>query len=162
MHQLVLALIQLVIAIGLSAISAYLAFFLFQMVTRGVDEVSELRQGNLALGILLGAIVVSVAIVLRPALAVDTTAWDLGRDLVWRALLIEAVQIVVGLALAIIALLVALALFAALTRGFDEVAELKKGNLAIAALLAGVSLGVALMLSPSVAQLMELASSLLF
>jgi uncharacterized membrane protein YjfL (UPF0719 family) len=162
MQQLALALLQLIIAVLLSAISAYLAFFLFQWVTRDMDEAAELRRGNIAIGMLLGAIVLSVAIVLRPALDVDASAWDLGREFIWRALLGKAVQIAVGLALAVIALLVALAVFAALTRGLDEIAELKKGNLAMAALLAGVVIAVGLMLSPAVAQLMDLAGSLLF
>jgi uncharacterized membrane protein YjfL (UPF0719 family) len=162
MEHLFLALLQFAIAIGLSAIAAYLAFFLFQAATRDVDEAAELRRGNLAVGVLLGAIVIAVAIVLRPALSVNPEGWDTGRNLVWQTLLMEAVQIFVGLAVAIIALLVALALFAGLTRGLDEVSELRNGNVAIAALLAGVVIGVGVMLSPTVAHLMDLATSFFF
>jgi uncharacterized membrane protein YjfL (UPF0719 family) len=151
----------LAIAIVLSGIAAYLAFYLFQWFTRNLDEWEELRQGNPAVGIVLGAIVLSVAIVLRPALTVNTGLWDIGRALYVRVLVIEALQLAVGLILAVITLALALFLFAALTRGIDEVEELKKGNLAIAGLLAGVVISVALMVSQAIAQIMHLVSSLL-
>ncbi|HSR34862.1 MAG TPA: DUF350 domain-containing protein [Anaerolineae bacterium] len=161
MGQLLLSLAQLIIAIILSAIAAYLAFYLFQWFTRDLDEWEELRQGNPAVGIVLGAIVISVAIVLRPALAVNSAIWDVGRNLYLRVLLAEALQLGVGLVLAVVTLALALYLFAALTRGIDEVEELRKGNVAIAGLLAGVVLGVALMVSQAIGQIMAYVSSLL-
>ena len=162
MGQLLLGLAQLAIAIILSAIAAYLAFYLFQWFTRNLDEWEELRQGNPAVGIVLGAIVLSVAIVLRPAFSVNMDIWDVGRDLYFRVLLAEALQLAVGLVLAVITLALALYLFATLTRGIDEVEELKKGNLAIAGLLAGGVISVALMVSQAIGQIMVLVSSLLF
>jgi uncharacterized membrane protein YjfL (UPF0719 family) len=160
--QYFLSLAQLAVAIVLSAIAAYLAFYLFQWFTRDLDEWEELRRGNAAVGVVLGAIIVAVAIVLRPALNVATAAWDVGSDLFFRALLAEALQLAVGLVLAVITLALALYLFAALTRGIDEVTELRNGNLAIAGLLAGVVLGVGLMVSQGVAEVMRLVSSILF
>jgi uncharacterized membrane protein YjfL (UPF0719 family) len=161
--QLLLSLAQLAIAIILSAIVAYLAFYLFQWFTRNLDEWEELRQGNAAVGIVLGAIIISVAIVLHPALEVNTSVWDIGTaNQFFRVLLAEALQLLVGLFLAVITLVLALFLFAGLTRGIDEVEELKQGNLAIAGLLAGVVLGVGLMVSQAVEQIMLLVSSLLF
>lgn len=162
MNQLLLSLAQLAIAIILSAIAAYLAFYLFQWFTRDLDEWEELRQGNPAVGIVLGAIVISVALILRPALAVSTAAWDVGRNIYLWVLLAEALQLAVGLVLAVITLVLALYLFATLTRGIDEVEELKRGNLAIAGLLAGVVIGVALMVSQAIGQIMILIATLLF
>ena len=162
MEQLLLSLAQLVVAIILSAIAAYLAFYLTQWFTRGLDEWAALRAGNPAVGIVLGAIVVAVAIVLRPALVVNSAAWDVGHEPFFRVLLAEALQLAVGLILAVVTLVLALSLFAALTRGIDEIEELQSGNLAIAGLLAGVVLGVGLMVSQAVAQIMTLISSSLF
>jgi uncharacterized membrane protein YjfL (UPF0719 family) len=155
-NQLLLSLAQLAIAIILSAIAAYLAFYLFQWFTRDLDEWEELRQGNPAVGIVLGAII------LRPALAVSAAAWDVGRNIYLWVLLAEALQLAVGLVLAVITLVLALYLFATLTRGIDEVEELKRGNLAIAGLLAGVVIGVALMVSQAIGQIMILIATLLF
>ncbi len=160
--DLLLSLAQLVVAVFLGAITAYLAFYLFQVFTRGVDEWAELRRGNAAVGVVLGSIIVAVAIVLRPALVVNSAAWDVGGDVFFRVLLAEALQLAIGLVLAIGTLVLALLLFAALTRGIDEIEELKKGNLAIAGLLAGVVLGISLLISQAVAQILALVSSALF
>jgi uncharacterized membrane protein YjfL (UPF0719 family) len=157
-----LSLAQLAIAVVLSAIAAYLAFYLFQWFTRDLDEWEELRQRNPAVGIVLGAILVAVAIVLRPALTVSTATWDVGGDLFFRVLLAEALQLAVGLVLAVVTLALALYLFAGLTRGIDEVEELKRGNLAVAGLLAGVVVGVGLLVSQAVGEIMLLVSSILF
>lgn len=162
MDQLWLSFIQLVIAVILGAIAAYLALFLFQWFTRGVDEWQMLRDGNTAVGIVLGGMLVAVAIILRPALTVDKSAWDVGGSAFGQVLLTEALQLVVGLILAVVTLEIALFLFSTLTRGIDEVAELKKGNLAIAGLLAGVLIGMGLMVSPAVSEVMRLVASLLF
>jgi uncharacterized membrane protein YjfL (UPF0719 family) len=162
MEELFLGLAQLAVAIILSAIAAFLTFYLFQWFTRDLDEWEALRQGNPAVGVVLGAILISVAIVLRPAMAVDTAMWDVGSAPMFRVLLAEALQLGVGLILAVLTLALALYLFATLTRGIDEVQELKKGNLAIAGLLAGVVVGVGLMVSQAVGQIMSLVSSFLF
>jgi uncharacterized membrane protein YjfL (UPF0719 family) len=162
MDQLWFGFIQLIVAVVLGAIAAYLALFLYQWFTRGVDEWQMLRDGNAAVGIVLGAMLVAVAIILRPALAVDSSTWDVGSGAFGQVLLTETLQLVIGLVLAVVILEIALLLFAALTRGIDEVAELKKGNLAIAGLLAGVLIGMGLMVSQAVGEIMRLVASLLF
>jgi uncharacterized membrane protein YjfL (UPF0719 family) len=160
--EILLSLAHLVVAILLAAIVAYLSFFLFQTFTRDIDEGAELRQGNPAIGLVLGAAVIAVAIILRPTLSVNTSLWDVGQDVYIRTLLAQAVQIAIGLVLSAIALAVSVYLFAGLTRGIDEVAELKRGNVAIAGLLAGVLIGVALMVSQAVSQIVSLVPSLWF
>jgi uncharacterized membrane protein YjfL (UPF0719 family) len=160
--SLLLSLAQLVIAIVLSAVAAFLSFYLFQWFTRDLDEWEELRQGNPAVGVVLGAILIAVALILRPALAVDAAAWDVGYQVYVLVLLAEALQLAIGLVLAVLALGLAVLIFAALTRGIDEIEELKRGNLAVGGLLAGVVLGVGLMVSQAVEQVMTAVSSFLF
>jgi uncharacterized membrane protein YjfL (UPF0719 family) len=160
--ELLLGLAQVAIAIILSAVAAYLAFFLFQWFTRGLDEGQALQEGNVAVGVVLGAMLVSVAIVLRPALALTVSSWDVGNALFFQALMAQALQLAVGLFLAVLTVTLALYLFSALTRGINEVEELKKGNLSIAGLLAGVVIGAGLMVSQAVAQIMDQVASLLF
>jgi uncharacterized membrane protein YjfL (UPF0719 family) len=161
MGHLALGLGQLLAAVILSAVVAFLSFYLLQWFTRGLDEWEELRKGNVAVGLVLGTALVAVAMILRPALAVDPAAWDVGRQIYLRALLAGALQVVLGLILAALALVLALLIFSFLTRGIDEIEELKKGNVAVGGLLAGVVIGVGLMVSQSVGQIMSAVVSFL-
>jgi uncharacterized membrane protein YjfL (UPF0719 family) len=160
--QLLLGLAQLIVAVLLSTFAAYLAFYLFQWFTQDLDEKWALGRGNAAVGVVLGAMLVSVAIVLRPALLVQTDLWDVGTDLFFRVLLSQALRISVGLVLAVIALVLAIYLFTTLTRGLDETQELRNGNMAVAGLMAGVVIGVGLLVGQAVSQIMDLLTSLLF
>lgn|GEM_PF-981658 len=160
--QLLISLSQLAVALILSAVAAYLTFFLFQLFTRNLDECDALRQGNTAVGLVLGAMLIAVAIVLRPAIVVSPSVWDVGRDFFFRVLLAQVLQLVVGMFLAVITLTAGLYLFSALTRGIDEVEELGKGNMAIAGLLAGVVISMGLMVAQAVGQVMGWVASLLF
>jgi uncharacterized membrane protein YjfL (UPF0719 family) len=160
---LFLSILQWVVAVILSAIAAYLAVYLFQWLTYGLDEWEELRQGNPAVGVVVGATLVAVAIMLRPALSITTTSWDIGsQGIVWRSLLALGLQLAVGLVLAVVSIGCAVYLFALLTRGLDEVQQLAQGNIAVAVLLAGVVLGVALLTSSGISQILTLITQGLF
>lgn len=162
MSQLLLGLVQVALAVILSAVTVFLTVYLFQWFTRDLDEWQALRQGNPAVGVVLGAVLIAVAMILRPALSLDTTAWDVGSGLFVTGLLAECLQLAVGLVFAVITVAAAVAIFAWLTRGIDEIAELKSGNLAVAGLLAGVVIGIGLMVSQPLAHLMTSISSLVF
>ena len=69
-----------VIVVGLVT---FLGVWLFERTTREIDEWAELRQGNLAVGVILGAIVVAVGVIVRPALQEPLITADVGR---WRPL----------------------------------------------------------------------------
>jgi uncharacterized membrane protein YjfL (UPF0719 family) len=162
MSSWLLSIAQLLIAVLLSLITIFLAFSLFQWFTRGLDEWAELRRGNTAVGIVLGASLVAVTIVLRPALAVNPADWDAGNMLFLRFLLAEALQLAMALVLAVLVIVVAVSLFALFTRGIDEIEELKNGNVAIAALLAGITLAVAIMTGQAFSQIIHLITAVLF
>ena len=162
MTQALLSLVQLLVAIVLSVVAVYLAFLVFQLLTRELDEWQALRDGNLAVGIVLAACLVGVAIVLRPALSIDLASWDTGRHLFTRALLVQGIQLVIGLILAVLTLVLAFYLFSWLTPGIEEVEEIKAGNLAVASLLGSAMVGVALMVGQALQQIMELLGAALF
>ena len=104
--------------------------------------------GNVAVGVILGAMIIGVGIVLRPALAplalnLDATA----ADAVAYRILLHGVQVLVGIVLAVVSVGLSLWLFTRLTGSIDEWAEVGRGNVAIAAVLAGVIIATALITS---------------
>ncbi len=148
MAELFLSGAQLVIAIIAAALTAYLSIWLFDKTTRNIDEWNELRKGNMAVGIVLGAIVIGIGIILRPAIAPTALKVDAGpaADVAAR-LLVQGLQVLVGLLLAVVSIGLSLWIFTRLTGSIDEWAEIGRGNVAIAAVLAGVIVATALITS---------------
>ncbi len=153
---------QLVIAIVLGAVATYLSVVLLNWSTRGIDEWQALRDGNIAVGIVLGAMVVGVASVLRPALSLPIAGWDVGSLRAWIALGVEIVQMLLGVILAALSILFAVWLFDRLTTQLDEFAELQRGNVAVAALLAGVIIGISLLVGVALDGVFQLITPHLF
>ena len=158
-----LALAQLVVAILLAVLAAYLGVALFEWTTRRINEWAELLKGNVSVGMVLGAIAIAVAIILRPATQVSVTeAWDVGQAMLpLYVLLTEAIQIFVGIVLAVVSIWLSLALFGRLTGQIDEMAELEKYNRAVATLLVGVILAVAILVATAVENLSRVISGFL-
>lgn len=152
MAQLLLTLAQVVIAVIMTVITAYLGVVIFNRVTRDLDEWAEIRRGNAAMGVVLASIILGIALVLRPALSVPP-AGDVGMRLYpIYALLTQVAGLAVGLVLALAGIIIAVALFDLLTGQIDELAELQKGNMAAAALMAAVVLAVCLLMSGAIQQ----------
>jgi uncharacterized membrane protein YjfL (UPF0719 family) len=152
----------LALTVIVAGLVTFLGVWLFERTTREIDEWAELRQGNLAVGIILGAIVVAVGVIVRPALQEPLITADVGR---WRPLyelLINAVGLFIALGLAVAAISLAVWLFTRLTAELDEWAELEKGNQAVAVLMAGVVLAVALLTSTAVERIVVALAEAIF
>jgi uncharacterized membrane protein YjfL (UPF0719 family) len=152
MGQLLVSVAQIVIAVVLAAVASYLGLLLFNRATRDLDEWAELRRGNAAMGFVLGGIILGIALILRPTLTVPPAADTGTRFYPVFALLIQAAAILVGLVLALSAIIFAVGLFDRLTGEIDELAELQQGNMAVAAVLVGVILAVSLLMSEAIRQ----------
>jgi uncharacterized membrane protein YjfL (UPF0719 family) len=153
MGQLLVSVAQIIVAVILAAIASYLGILLFNRATRNLDEWAELRRGNTAMGLVLGSIILGIALILRPALTVPALA-DTGTRLYpVIALLIQAAAILLGLVLALSAVIFAVGLFDRLTGQIDELAELQQGNVAVAAVMVGVILAASLLMSRAIEQI---------
>lgn len=158
METALLSAAQFALAIVFSALAAYLGVWLFDRTTPNVDEWTLLKQGNVAVGLVLGAIVLGVAIVLRPALQVNTALRpDAGA--VWGGVLLlglQAIQVIVGLIFAVVAIALALWIFTRLTGDLDEWAEIVRGNVAVGIMLSGVVLSAALISGVALGAILQL------
>ena len=139
---------QLVISVITAALVAFLSIWLFDKTTRGLDEWNELRKGNVAVGVVLASLIVGVGIILRPGLAPAALNLDVGPgNAVVIRLAVQLIQILIGLLLSVVAIGTALWIFTRLTGAIDEWAEIGRGNVAIATVLAGVVIATALIVS---------------
>lgn len=152
----------LALAAVVAGLVTFLGVWLFERATRGIDEWAELRRGNLAVGVVMGAIVVAVGIIVRPALQDPLVAADLGRSRPLYELLVNATGLLIALLLAIVAVGFAVWLFTRLTTDLDEWTELASGNHAVAVLMAGVIVAVALLTATAVDRIVGTLTDVIF
>jgi len=147
-----IAVAQLIIGLVLAMGSVYLGIKMFDKLTDGIDEMKELQKGNVAVAILLGAIILSIANVveggvygLSQSIIPGLTPMELSASL-----LIGAVNLIIGVILAILSIYLAISMLDKITVGIDEFKELKRGNVAIAIIMAAVLFAVSFVIRGAV------------
>ena len=152
----VVGLIQLVIAIIFAVIALYIGFSVLGKITKGIDEEKELAKGNVAVGIIVAAVFVAIALVVQSGvsgLSVGINkALSLGLLSVdgITAVSVALVQLILGIVLAVGAIYLALNILDKLTKGVEEFEEIKKGNVAVALEMGGVIIAVAVIIQSGV------------
>ena len=140
---LLVAILKVVIAfaVGIGAIT--LGFRILDRFTKGIDEVAELKRGNLAVGILFAAVILAYTNVIGSGLD-QVTEGVLAGTLLQRLFNLIGGLVNLGVAVTVASLTVRYALFAfgKIMKEVDPMSELKKANLAIAFLLAGIIFGL--------------------
>ncbi|MHB8163671.1 MAG: DUF350 domain-containing protein [Methanoregula sp.] len=156
LENAVVGLVQLVIAIIFAVVALYIGFSVLGKITKGIDEEKELAKGNVAVGILVAAVFVAIALVVQSgvsglsvginkALSLGILSVD-GMTVVGVAI----IQLILGIVLAVGAIYLALNILDKLTKGVEEFEELKKGNVAVALEMGGVIIAVAVIIQSGV------------
>jgi len=129
----------------LAVSSIYFGVKAFDKLTQGIEEIEELKKGNVAVGLFIATIIISIALVV--SIAVGEVAKDISTSypilLIIPLVVIDLRKLLFSLILALLMIYVSLTLLDKLTRDIDEIAELKRGNIGIAILIAGVIIAVA-------------------
>ena len=152
----------LVITVIVGGLVTFLGVWLFARTTRDIDEWAELRKGNLAVAVVMTAMVVAVGIVVRPALQDPFITADVGRTRPLYELMANGIGLLISLLVAIAAVGLSAWLFTRLMTHIDEWSEITEGNQAVALLLAGVLISVALLMATAVDRIVRAVTSALF
>jgi len=145
----IVGIVQLVISIIFAVVALYIGFSVLGKISKGMDEEKELAKGNVAVGIIVAAVFVAIAMVVESgvsglsagiskALAAGLFSAD-GMLTIGLAFF----QLIAGIVLAVGAIYLALNILDRLTTGVEEFEELKKGNVAVALEMGGVIIAVA-------------------
>lgn len=149
-------LIQLIIAILFAVIALYVGFSVLGKITRDIDEEKELAKGNVAVGIIVAAVFVAIAIVVQSGVSGLSIGISKAASLGFLsvdgmlAIVVSLIQLILGIVLAVGAIYLALNILDKLTKGVEEFEELKKGNVAVALEMAGVIIAVAVIIQSGV------------
>jgi len=152
----IVGLVQLIIAIIFSVIALYIGFKTMAKITKNIDEEKELAKGNTAVGIIVAAVFVAIALVVQSG--VSGLSIGIGKAASVGLLSLDGLlaigaafaQLILGIVLAIAAIYLALNILDKLTKGVDEFEEIKKGNVAVALMMASVIISVAVIIQSGV------------
>ena len=154
--NVVVGLVQLVIAIIFAVIALYVGFSTLNKITKGLDEEKELAKGNAAVGIIVASVFIAIALVVQSG--VQGLSIGIGKAAAIGlfsvdgilAIVAALIQLILGIVLAIAAIYLALNILDKLTKSVEEFEELKKGNVAVALEMAGVIIAVAVIIQSGV------------
>lgn len=155
--SIALAVVQIAVGVGFALFSVTLSLNLLNRLTRGLDEIEELRRGNIAVGVYIAGILVAVANVIGQGSSGIARAFLGGRG--WLESLVGGlVQLFIGLPLAIFAITLAqnaiyrfmITRLAGKVEAPSITQELSRGNIAIAAMLFGAFFATSTVISQSI------------
>lgn len=149
---LLFAFAQLILGLLLAMGSVYIGLKMFDKLTENIDEMKELAKGNVAVAILLGAIIFSIANIVEGGVSGLTSAMSPSFTpmQMLASFIIGLINLLIGLILAVISIYVALNVLDKITVGIDEFKELKKGNVAVAIMMAAVLFAVSFVIKGAV------------
>jgi uncharacterized membrane protein YjfL (UPF0719 family) len=154
--NVVVGLIQLIISIIFAVLALYIGFAVLGKITKGMNEEKELARGNAAVGIIVAAVFVAIALVVQSGVSGLTVginkAISVGILSVdgMLAIGVSFIQLILGIVLAVGAIYLALNILDKLTKGVEEFEEIKKGNVAVALEMGGVIIAVAVIIQSGV------------
>ena len=157
---LVSGLVELLLSFVLGILVAFGAFRLFARLTKDMDEVDEIRKNNVAVAVVLVSMVVSTGLVARAAIypvigaLQSALVSELGPGAVAAVAGRGVLYVLLSFAGAAGAIATGTKIFLRLTRDIDELAELRRNNVAVAIVLAGFILVMGLFLSRGVESLL--------
>ncbi len=145
-----IGLVQLIIAILVAVIALYIGYSTFSRITKGIEEEKELMKGNAAVGIIIASVFFAIALVVQSGVAGISTGIVLALEGEWLALVAAFLQLILGIILAVGVIYLALSVLDRITHGVNEFEEIKKGNVAVALMMAGVIVATAIIIQAGV------------
>lgn len=159
--QLLIAVAQLILGLVLSMGSVYISLRMFDKFTGKLDEWKEMKKGNVAVGILLGAIVISIALIIESGVTGITRPIIPGADFTMAliGLTIGLFNLLMSVLAAVVSVYIAIRVLDWITVDIDEMAELKKGNTAVAIMMGAVLLAVSFVIRGAVAGIIQVMNA---
>jgi uncharacterized membrane protein YjfL (UPF0719 family) len=162
--------LQIIIGIALAVAAIYIGINFLDKLTPDIEEMDELKKGNVSVGAYIAAVVISIGIVIQGGVVGLTKALSPGKDMMGYLIAIGFgfLQVIIGMILAVVAIWIALNLMKKIMAGYSiesvvekatgkEITkeiqlmdELKKDNRAVAFMLAGIFIAVAVVIQAGV------------
>jgi len=155
-QDLLFSIIQLVAGVAVSSGAIYLGIKVFDAFTKDIKEMEELKKGNAAVGILIAAVIISMAIVLEPQVSslfnevITGVSGTISIEKISIAIAVGLIRLLIGIIAAVGSVYVALSVLDKVTVDIQEQKEIQRGNVAVAIMVAGVLIAVSFLIKASV------------
>ncbi|VVB66468.1 Uncharacterised protein [Candidatus Gugararchaeum adminiculabundum] len=146
MAELGVGILKFIIAAVLAIFSVYFGIRAYDRMTEGIEEMRELKKGNVAVGVVMAAVILIIAFVTRATVMEMNTNMKVGMSasLLGIIVLVGVVKLAFALLITLFVIYIALNVLAMVTRDIDEIEELNRNNVAVGLMIAGVLLAVVL------------------
>ena len=158
--RLLISLFEFALLVVMSGLVIYLTYRLFVRANPDFDMESEIKKGNIAVGLLMATILFSASMILEKGLSavVGMMRLHISAPLqsglpLWQLLLLVLGHLVMSMVLAMFTISLTLRLFGRLSRRISPGKELQKGNIAMGLLLSSVVLVAAFYVGEGVSAL---------
>jgi len=157
-------LVHVLVSLVFGTMTLFLVLKGFNALTRGIDDMKEIRLNNVAVSLVNGAIVFSVALFVSEAVEAAMEAFKnniflfAGETALGYKLKIYGIMLghlVLAAIISFMVLWISIQIFIRLTRSIDEFAEISKNNHAVGIFLAVFIISMALILKPGVGKLLK-------
>ena len=150
----IIALMKVLIGLMLAIISIYVGIFIFEFLTKiGWKEelglVKELKEQNIAMGILLAGIVLAMAIVIQAGLEGLTVGGEIGVEY-FQSLGLAIFQVMISLIFSIIVIFLAIWLLNKIIPHYCIIDEIKNGNIAVAIVAVSIIMAISFIVASTV------------
>ncbi|GAB4297664.1 MAG: hypothetical protein Kow0098_22120 [Ignavibacteriaceae bacterium] len=154
--------LQLFLGLIIGVAFIYFAFRVFRKMTRGIDDISELKKKNVSVAILDSSVIFAIILAVKNSIdpAITTFVNEIKDPAsttaaYFQTAAIMALQIIIAGIIGFISIYLAMKLFMWLSREIDELEEIKNDNRAIAILMAVVIISVALLIQPAIGTILD-------
>ncbi len=137
------ALLRLFIGLVLTLFSIYYGVRFFDSLTRNIDEWKELKKGNVAVGLMLGAVVLSITMLTAPGIFILLSIMNISAGASLLAFGIGVLSFIITFLISLFSVYIAVRLLDTIDmQDVDKIEALKKGNVAMGLFVACVILSI--------------------
>ena len=159
---LITGLLQLLLSLLIGVFFIYAGVRIFQKLTRGINETEELKENNVAVGILNAAIAFALIIVVKNSIESSITIFsntlrnpDAEFLTYLKTALLMIGHIILSGIIAIGIIYSALRIFMHLTKDLDELKEIKENNIAVSIFLSVIIVALAFLFEPGIKTILD-------
>jgi len=150
--SIIVLLLQIFFGVIFGVVSIYLSLKFFDKMTGNIDEIKELKKGNIAVAIILVSLIGGIGLILSTGIdnfgQIFTNVFDnkYSFPLFLVAMVLAVIELVIVVLISVLVIYSSIVVLDRLTAGINELDELKKGNVAVALEVGIVILVISMMM----------------